>query len=308
MALRFTFRQLEYFVAVGRAGSLSAAARQVNVSAPSLSTAIAQLEAEFGLPLFTRQHAQGLALTDAGQRLMERAAALLEEAGALGDLAADIAQTVGGPISIGCLVTFAPLLMGPLRRSFADACPEARISMQAAHQAALMHYLDRGEIDVALTYDLDLPKTTLFEPLLDLPLHAVLPEGHPLATGDAVSLEQLAREPLVLLDLPHSRDYFMALFQTAGLRPHITERCDNMGVMQSLVGNGFGYGLINLRPGVALSPDGAALRYVPIAGLQRPMVLGLARKRAEHSARIVTAFADHLRACLAQGTLPGLVP
>lgn len=308
MALRFTFRQLEYFVAVGRAGSLSAAAREVNVSAPSLSTAIAQLEAEFGLPLFTRKHAQGLALTDAGQRLMDRAARLLEEAGALGDLAADLAQTVGGPISVGCLVTFAPLLMGALRRSFEDACPEARVSMQAAHQAGLIRLLDRGEIDVALTYDLELPKTIRFEPLLDLPPHAVLPEGHPLATGEAVTLDQLAPEPLVLLDLPHSRDYFMGLFQSAGLKPRITERCEDMGVMRSLVGNGFGYGLINLRPRIALSSDGAALCHVPIAGAHRPMVLGLACKRAEHSPRIVTAFADHLRETVRRGTLPGLAP
>ena len=54
MALRFTLRQLEYLVAVGQSGSITLAAERLNVSAPSISTAIAQLEAEFGLPLFVR--------------------------------------------------------------------------------------------------------------------------------------------------------------------------------------------------------------------------------------------------------------
>lgn len=48
MAIRFTFRQLEYFVAVGETGSIALAAERVNVSSPSISTSIAQLEAEMG--------------------------------------------------------------------------------------------------------------------------------------------------------------------------------------------------------------------------------------------------------------------
>ena len=65
--LRYTLRQLEYFVAVGEAGSIARAAQRINVCSPSISTAIAQLEQEFGLPLFVRQHAQGLSLTQAGR-------------------------------------------------------------------------------------------------------------------------------------------------------------------------------------------------------------------------------------------------
>ena len=56
MALRFTFRQLEYLVAVGEAGSIAAAAARINVSSPSISAAIAQLEAEFGVQIFIRHH------------------------------------------------------------------------------------------------------------------------------------------------------------------------------------------------------------------------------------------------------------
>ena len=68
--LRYTLRQLEYFVAVGEAGSIALASEKVNVSSPSISAAITQLEQEFGLYLFVRQHAQGLSLTQAGRRML----------------------------------------------------------------------------------------------------------------------------------------------------------------------------------------------------------------------------------------------
>ena len=54
MPLRFTLRQLEYLVAVGECGSISQAAEKLSVSPPSISTSIAQLEAEFGFPFFVR--------------------------------------------------------------------------------------------------------------------------------------------------------------------------------------------------------------------------------------------------------------
>lgn len=68
MPLRITLRQLEYFVAVGECGSIAQAAERLNISSPSISTAISQLEAEFGLQLFIRRHAYGLSLTQ-GERV-----------------------------------------------------------------------------------------------------------------------------------------------------------------------------------------------------------------------------------------------
>ena len=76
MAIRFTLRQLEYFVAVGEAGSIAAASERINISPPSISAAVAQLEAEFGIELFVRQHAQGLSLTPGGRRFFNTGKAL----------------------------------------------------------------------------------------------------------------------------------------------------------------------------------------------------------------------------------------
>ena len=56
-----------HLVAVGECGSIALASERVNVSSPSISAAISQLEAEFGLPLFVRKHAHGISLTQGGR-------------------------------------------------------------------------------------------------------------------------------------------------------------------------------------------------------------------------------------------------
>lgn len=198
MAVRFTLRQLEYFVAVGEAGSITVAADIVNVSSPSISAAIAQLEDEFGLALFVRKHAKGLALTEAGRQLMTQASTLLKDAQKLNQLARNITGKVQGPLALGCLVTFAQLIVPSLRREFETAFPDVRISQTEQTQSGLFALLRAGKIDLALTYDLDIPKDLSFTPLAELPPYAVLNEGHPLAHQPAVSVFELCDHPMVL--------------------------------------------------------------------------------------------------------------
>ena len=124
MPLRFTLRQLEYLVAVGECGSISQAAEKLSVSPPSISTSIAQLEAEFGFPIFVRKHAQGMSLTRDGRVFLAEAQAVLRDADRLNDLANDITGRVRGPFKVGCLQTFAQIVLPQLRRSFVDRYPE----------------------------------------------------------------------------------------------------------------------------------------------------------------------------------------
>jgi DNA-binding transcriptional LysR family regulator len=70
--MRYTLRQLEYFVAAGETGSITLASEQVNISQPSVSTAISHLEKELGVQLFIRHHAQGLSLTAVGRSLLHK--------------------------------------------------------------------------------------------------------------------------------------------------------------------------------------------------------------------------------------------
>lgn len=306
MPLRFTLRQLEYFVAVGEAGSIAKAAEQVNVSPPSISASIAQLEAEFGVQLFVRKHSHGLSLTGGGRIFLKEAARLLADADALHDIASDIAEKVRGPLAIGCLMTFAQLVLPALRMKFERAYPDVRIRQFERNQGQLLEMLQAGEIDAALTYDLELSQDMAFVPLMQLPAYVMLPGGHALATRTSITPQELVDEPMVLLDLPYSREYFLSAFQ--GLRPNIAERTPDIAVMRSMVANGFGYGIANMRPLHNMSPDGKPLVFVTLEGDIRPLTMGVLLPNAEHRTQSVKAFIEHCRRFVLEQGVFGPVP
>ena len=306
MPLRFTLRQLEYLVAVAECGSVALAAERCHVSSPSISAAIAQLEQEFGLPLFIRRHAQGLSLTEGGRQFTEAARAVLAAGGALNDRAAELTGQVRGPLAVGCLLTFAQVVLPRLRRSFAEAHPEVEFRQSEHDHAALIEALRHARLDAALSYDLELPPDLDFLPLLPLAPYALLPEGHPLAGRAAVTAADLAPHPMVLLDLPYSADYFLSFFTAEGLRPQIAERTRDMGVMRAMVANGFGYSIANIRLGSDRAPDGRRLVFVPLVTARAPMRMGLILPAGGPLRRAVAAFADHCRAALTEDVLPGL--
>lgn len=305
MPLRITLRQLEYFVAVCECGSIALAAQKVNVSSPSISAAVAQLEAEFGLKLFVRRHAQGLSLSATGERFLGAARETLARANGLYQLAADISGTVRGDLSVGCLLSFAQIVLPRLRRSFVDLYPEVRFRQYERDQSGLFQDLRAARLDIALTYDLNIPPDLSFVPLVELSPFALFGTGHPLADRPHVSPADLADHPMVLLDLPMSTDYFLSFFTSLGLRPRIAEKTRDIAVMRSLVANDFGYSVVNVRPLSDLAPDGQWLRFVPLTGSVRALNMGLLMSRGAAGSRTVSAFVEHARQFIARDDVFG---
>lgn len=306
MAYRYTLRQLEYFVAVGKAGSISGASDKLNVSSPSISAAITLLEAEFGINLFIREHARGLSLTKAGQKLLERTEFVLRETELLATLAGELTGKVQGILSVGCLVTFAQIILPGLRRDFEDVYPGVEIEQVELNQSEIFSQLRRAELDVALTYDLDIPADLEFQSLHALPPYVVLGEEHALANRSELTITDLAGSPMVLLDLPFSGEYFLSFFHEAQIKPNISERTSDMSVMRSLVANGFGFSIANIRPLNPLSPDGKKLIFIPLSGDVRPMHLGLLKARTDNETNTMKAFVKHCKHAVESGSLPGL--
>mgnify|MGYP000742956915 CR=1 FL=1 len=78
--MQYTLKQLQYLISVSKHGNISAAARDLFISQPALSTSIAQLESSLGLTLLIRHHAKGVSLTPAGADFLARARSLLTHA------------------------------------------------------------------------------------------------------------------------------------------------------------------------------------------------------------------------------------
>ena len=307
MLSRITLRQLEYFVAVGDSASIAEASQRVHVSSPSISSAIAHIEGELGVQLFVRLHAQGLTLTPVGRLVMREAKLLLEQAASLYSVATESQSLVRGPLSVGCFTTLAPMVVPELCQGFMHSHPGVRISLTEDHQEGLLDKLRRAEVDIAITYDLHVTGVDIaFEPLVALAPSALFGADHPLADASEVTLDQLAPLPMVLLDLPLSRDYFLALFHSAGLAPDVAAQSASFEVVRSMVANGFGYTLTNVRPRSPLALDGRRLVRVDLAGRHRPMQMGLAMFTGRKASKVVEAFAERCRELISPRSIPGM--
>jgi DNA-binding transcriptional LysR family regulator len=302
--MNYTLKQLRYFAAAGETGSVTRAAEQVHVSQPSISAAIAHLEQVFGLQLFIRHHAQGLSLTPAGRRILGEAKRLLNQAEGLHQYATELGESLSGQLDVGCFVTLAPILMPSLIKDFSAACPEVRVRCHEVDQEELLDGLAHGRFEVALAYDLHLGPGFVFDRVASLPTYAILPLDHPLSGREAVSLTELADEPMILLDLPHSRDYFQSVFLALGIEPRIEHRSASPHMVRGLVANGFGYSLLNARLHADQSLDGKLFAAVPLSDEVPALSLGIVTPAESRLTRAAAAFAEHCHEAWARRTFP----
>jgi len=293
MQTRFTLRQLEYFTCAAETGSIAAASRVLNVSSPSISTALTQLEDELGTALFVRQRAQGLSLTEAGRTLAAQAAAVLSEATELTRLAGNVSNAVQGPLRLGCLVTFAQIVVPNLRRSFETHYPAVTLSQVELTQPEIFASLRRADIDLSLSYAIDVPDDLEFHPIKTLPPFVMLAPDHSLSDQDALTVQDLASHAMVLLDLPLSSDYFLSFFAASNLKPLVAERTKDMAVARSLVANGFGYSIVNFRPVGTLAPDGKPLVFVPLTSTVPPISVGVLSAKGAMKRSTCATFLEH---------------
>ncbi|MEU6645532.1 LysR substrate-binding domain-containing protein [Saccharomonospora sp. NPDC046836] len=253
----FTLVQLRYFEAAARHLSMTAASRELMVSQSAVSTAIAQLERDLGVQLLLRHHARGLSLTTAGQAFHQRVLDFLAHGAELVEAARQAGTELVGPLTIGCFTTLAPFRLPGLLAEFENRHPQVRVSMREGEHSALKAALRNGECEVALLYGYDLDDDIDRLVVDTAPPYALVSPDHRLARKKKVALTDLAGEPMVLLDLPHSREYLQSVLRDAGIEPEIRHRTTGYETVRALVAHGHGFALLNQRPPVEATYAGA---------------------------------------------------
>ncbi|HIL14662.1 MAG TPA: LysR family transcriptional regulator [Deltaproteobacteria bacterium] len=216
-SLSFSLTQLHYFVAAAHTLNLTRAARECHVSQPSISGAVHHLEEMFCTQLFHRDPSRGLSLTTSGTQLQELAESLLAQAHQLESQMNP--GTSEEALKVGCLMTLEALIMPAMIQLFQERSPGIMLAHETAHQQELLEWVYRGAVE--LTYDMQIAEGMGFTPLgeAQLPPYAILAPDSSWAQQDAISLLELAEQPLVLLDLPMSRDYFFPSSRIWGCAP-----------------------------------------------------------------------------------------
>lgn len=290
MALHFTLRQLAYFISAHDHGSVAGAAEALNVSQPSVSAALAKLEDQLGVQLLVRHHARGVSLTPAGKRLLGDARSLLRHAEEWQRHARMAGGALAGELRLGSFSTLAPAYLPGLVSAFAAHHPGVDINVAEGAQDELLAGLRSARFDLALLYDVDLPDDIEARLLCEAPPYAILPCHHRLARERRVHLAQLAAEPLVLLDVPPSRAYFLGLFAAAGLKPRVTFSSPSLEMVRGLVGRGLGVSVLITRPHGDVTYEGQPIAVAPLADAVEPGRIAIARLAGLRSTRLMEAF------------------
>lgn len=276
--VNFTLVQLRYFLVAAECGSMTAASAELHIAQSAVSAAVHHLERDLHVQLFIRRRGRGLVLTPAGQRLQLQARELLARAREVEGEARGSGETLSGPVTVGCFITLAPYYLPALFSECTSRYPGIEIDVVEAEAEQLLQALHAGRIDFALTYDLGLSTDLEVrgETIARFPAYAIVAAGHPLAGRGTVELAELAAEPLVLLDLPYTRDYFRALVAGAGTAPDVRYRTQSYEAVRSMVAKGLGYSVLNQRPATRQTYGGGEVVELELGDRCPPMELNLA--------------------------------
>ncbi|HSZ40006.1 MAG TPA: LysR family transcriptional regulator [Trebonia sp.] len=260
----YTLRQLQYFVAAAEAGTVTQAAEAVHLSQSAMSTALADLEKAFQVQLLVRHHARGISLTPAGQELLVATRQLLAQAADLLTAAQGLGGSLTGTVQLGCYSVPAPYVLPELLAAAAEELPGLQVETAEVNLAELAEGVANGRYELGIGYDLLEDDRLTQQRLYSLRPYVLLPGKHRWVKRQSVRLAELADEPMVLLDLPHSRDYFRRIFTSAGVTPTVRYRSASVETCRTLVGRGLAYTVLNLQPKVPVSLDGHPVAAVPI--------------------------------------------
>lgn len=260
-----TLVQLRYFVTAAVKRSMTEASIELHVAQSAVSSAVAQLERTIGVQLFVRQRSKGLALTEAGEQMLRDARSLLAQADEMVDTVRGQHHSVRGTLRLACFVTLAPFVLPRLISRVGQEHPGLRIEIIETDMEGTVQMLLSGSVEAAIAYDFGDVHDLVFDHLYSAEPHVVLPADHPLARRRRIRLADLHDQDLVLLDIPRSREYFLDMLASAGVRPRIRYSSRSYETVRSLVARGHGYSILNTIPLSTHTYDGGELAAVPIA-------------------------------------------
>jgi LysR family transcriptional regulator, cys regulon transcriptional activator len=284
-------QQLRYVAEVAKRGlHVSEAAEALHTSQPGVSRQIRLLEEELGTPIFIRQGKRLVAITEAGREIVAAIDRILGEVANLRTIGGEFADHAHGTLAVGVTHTQARYALPPVVTAFKKIYPDVKLKLLQGNPQQLARMVLDGEADVAIaTEALD-----TFSELVTLPCYSwhhcvVVPEGHPLAAHERLTLEAIARYPIVTYDATFAgRTALDRTFAARGLHPEVALTALDSDVIKSYVALGLGVGIISQRAFRAGKDEGlVALSADHLFPLQTTR---LAYKRGAYLRRFIVEF------------------
>lgn len=304
--MNFTLKQLRYVEAAGRLGSIAKAAEDLAISQSSITAAIDSLEFGLDYDLFVRTPAKGIQATPAGGEALVMIRTFLEQTRQFESEFQSIGGDASGLVRIACYATAAPAFLPEILRDSTEKFPGMSVQLLEGNMEAIAGFLDDGKADLAFTYPKVLHSGHDFVPLFRPPPFALISTDDPMSQQASVTIPELAEKPMVLLDLPLTRDYFFGMFEKNGCKPNIAHSTRSAEIARALVSGGFGFTILNIHP-LPLQDLNVRYRAVPIVGDLEVQWFGIATVSQVRRPKIVQAFIDNCRALQEKGAFESLV-
>ncbi len=260
-----TLRAMRYVQTAIRLGNISAAGEAMNVAPSAIATALGQAEETFGIALVTRARSKGIYPTSAGRDVLRRIDDLLERYDSMMTDVSDLQSGLSGTLTIGYNAPIAPAFLPAITAKLRETSPDFTLAFVDGDNSAVQEGLLNGNSDVILFVE-ELPNPQIETlPLIFAPTYCLCPKDHPIAQGKSVSMDRVLQEPLVLLDRPAARTYYMELLEKTGEDFNIVATTNSTEMARSLVAAGTGVSLLNMRPGNTPAYAEGATACVPLA-------------------------------------------
>ena len=196
-------RQLQYVTEVVKNGmNVTAAADKLFTSQPGVSSQIKRLEEELGVTIFERSGKHINGLTPEGTLLVERFNLILDEVENVKRIADDFSHPDSGMLSIATTHTQARYVLPPVINEFRKRYPNVQLQINQGTPEQIASLTDSGKADIGIATE----ALELFDNLILLPCYrwnrcVIVPKGHPLMREGLLSLEAIAKHPIITYTL-----------------------------------------------------------------------------------------------------------
>lgn len=240
-----TIRHLKIFTAVADAGGMSAAAKVLHISQPTVSQAVAELEKYYGVKLFERL-SQKLYLTKEGRLMLSFSRHILDS---FDQMEEAVNQAAGSAsLCIGCSVTVGTCLIQDLLDKAKAKMPELSVRVIVNNSSDIEQAILNNEVDLGIVEGILKSSDLLVTPVCQDELVAVCGRNHPLAKEKEVTLDTLAGQDYISRESGSAeRNQLEKLFEERGLQLRRTFCSTNTEAIKNAVIRGRGIAVLSVR-------------------------------------------------------------
>jgi LysR family cys regulon transcriptional activator len=245
--LALNLQQIKYLCAVVDHGlNVSVAAEALFTSQPGISKQVRQLEDELGLTIFVRQGKRLASLTPAGVVVVATARRALRELSNLKRVADEFRAEDTGTLSIATTHTQARYVLPQVLREFATRYPKVKVVLHQGNPLQVAEQTAKGEVDIGIATEAlaDYPELVTLS-CYEWNRVVLVPKRHPLAKAKPLTIEALAKYPIVTYDFSFTgRSAINAAFAASGLDPNVVLTALDADVIKTYVELGMGVGIV----------------------------------------------------------------